>query len=35
MIAEWQNPTSVCGVQEFIRFVNFDQRWIPGFSEVA
>ena len=34
-IVEWQKPTSVCGVQEFIRFVNFYWRWIPAFSNVA
>ena len=35
VIVEWQKPTSVHGVQEFISFVNFCWRWIPGFSEVA
>src|SRR5713101_42767 len=34
-IAKWECPTSVCGVQEFIGFVNFYCRWIPRFSEVA
>ena len=35
MIVEWQKPTLVRRVQEFIGFVNFYRRWIPGFSEVA
>ncbi len=35
VIAEWQRPTSVCGVHEFIGFVNFYRRWIPGFSDIA
>ena len=35
IITEWQNPTSVHSIQEFIRFVNFYQQWIPGFSDVA
>ena len=34
-IAEWQKPTSVRGIREFIGFVNFYRRWIPGFSDVA
>jgi hypothetical protein len=35
VIAEWQSLTSVHTVQQFIGFINFFQRWIPGFSEVA
>ena len=34
-IVEWQRPTSVRGVREFIGFVNFYRRWIPAFSDVA
>ena len=34
-IAEWECPTSVRGVREFIGFVNFYRRWIPRFSEVT
>src|SRR5258707_11724278 len=26
-IADWQRPVSVCGVHEFIGFVNFYRRW--------
>ena len=35
VIMEWQWPTSVHGVREFIGFVNFYWRWIPTFSDVA
>ena len=35
VIADWQQPTSVQGVWEFIGFVNFYRRWIPAFSDVA
>ena len=35
VIAAWECPTSVQGVQEFISFVNFYWRWIPGFSDIA
>ena len=35
VIVKWKKPTLVCGVQEFIGFVNFYQRWIPAFSDVA
>jgi transposase InsO family protein len=34
-IVQWQWPMMVCGVREFISFVNFYRRWIPGFSDVA
>jgi len=34
-ISEWQHPTSVHGVWEFIGFVNFYRRWIPDFSDIA
>ena len=35
MIAGWQNLTSVQGVWEFFRFVNFYRQWILGFSDIA
>jgi hypothetical protein len=34
-IVQWQAPTTVRGVREFIGFVNFYRRWIPGFSDIA
>jgi len=34
-IAAWERPTSVQGIREFIGFVNFYQRWILGFSDIA
>ena len=34
-IVNWQAPTMVRGVREFIGFVNFYRRWIPGFSDIA
>ena len=34
-IVEWQKLTLVCGVWEFIRFINFYWRWIAAFSNVA
>jgi hypothetical protein len=34
-VVQWQQPTMVWGVCEFIGFVNFYCRWIPGFSNVA
>jgi hypothetical protein len=35
MIEKWQAPKNVRGVQEFIGFCNFYQRFIRSFSEVA
>jgi hypothetical protein len=35
VIADWQSLTSIRAVCQFIRFINFYRRWIPGFSEVA
>jgi hypothetical protein len=35
VIADWQSLTSIQAVCQFIGFINFYQRWIPGFSEVA
>ena len=32
---DWQRPTSVRGVREFIGFVNFYCRWIPNFTNIA
>jgi hypothetical protein len=34
-VVQWQRPTTVQGVHEFISFVNFYCHWIPGFSNVA
>ena len=34
-ITAWECPTSVQGVREFISCVNFFQRWILGFSDIA
>jgi hypothetical protein len=34
-VVQWQQPTMVHSVHEFIGFVNFYHRWIPGFSDVA
>jgi hypothetical protein len=34
-VVQWQWPTTVQGVHEFISFINFYQHWIPGFSDVA
>jgi len=34
-IAAWERLTSVQGIREFISFVNFYWRWIPGFSDIA
>jgi hypothetical protein len=35
VIADWQSLTSIWVVCQFIGFINFYRRWIPGFSEVA
>ena len=34
-IQRWSAPTSVKAVQSFIRFCNFYQKFIPGFSTLA
>ena len=34
-IWKWQTPTSVKGIQEFIRFCNFYRRFIEEFSRTA
>jgi hypothetical protein len=34
-VVQWQRPTMVRGVHEFIGFINFYCQWIPGFSDVA
>jgi hypothetical protein len=34
-VVQWQRPTTVRSVREFIGFVNFYCQWIPGFSDVA
>ena len=34
-VLDWQRPTSVRGVCEFIGFVNFYRRWIPNFADIA
>ena len=34
-VLDWQRPTSVRGVCEFIGFVNFYCRWIPNFADIA
>jgi hypothetical protein len=35
VITDWQSLTSIRAVHQFIGFINFYQRWIPGFSEVT
>ena len=34
-IVQWQAPTTVRGICEFIGFVNFYCCWIPGFLDIA
>jgi hypothetical protein len=34
-VVQWQRPTTVWGVREFIGFINFYRRWIPRFSDVT
>ena len=34
-VLNWQQPTSVQGVCEFIGFVNFYHQWIPKFANIA
>jgi hypothetical protein len=34
-VVQWQRPTTVRGVREFIGFVNFYRCWILGFSDVV
>ena len=34
-VLNWQQPTSVQGVCEFIGFVNFYHQWIPNFADIA
>ena len=34
-VCDWEHPTSVQGVCEFISFVNFYHWWIPGFADIA
>jgi hypothetical protein len=35
VVMDWESLTSVHMVQQFIGFINFYQRWIPGFSDIA
>ena len=32
---DWQCPTSVCSMWEFISFINFYCRWILNFTDIA
>ena len=34
-VLNWQRPTSVRGVCEFISFVNFYRQWIPNFTNIT
>ena len=34
-VLNWQRPTSVQGVCEFIGFVDFYHCWIPNFTNIA
>ena len=34
-VCDWEHPTSIRGVREFIGFVNFYRQWIPGFANIA
>ena len=34
-VLDWQRPTSMQGVHEFISFVNFYHQWIPNFTNIA
>ena len=34
-VRDWECPTSIRGVREFIGFVNFYRQWIPGFTNIA
>ena len=34
-VLDWQCPTSVRGVHEFIGVVNFYHQWIPNFTNIA
>jgi hypothetical protein len=32
VVKDWPTPTSVKGIQEFLRFVNFNRRFIKDYS---
>ena len=34
-VHDWECPTSVRGVREFIGFINFYHQWIPGFTDIV
>ena len=34
-VLDWQQPTSMWGMHEFISFVNFYHWWIPNFADIT